>query len=241
MRLNRFISAAGAASRRRGDTLISQGRVSVNGVIVTDPSYQVNSETDSVALDSQTLVVSPERRYYLLNKPEGVIVSRGDTHGRVTVFDVLGEGMHGVFPVGRLDADTSGVLLLTDDGALTYRLTHPSYGVEKIYRAEVYGKVTEEDIDRLRVGIVLDDGPSAPAAMTILSLSTHSSLVEIVMHQGRKRQVRRMLSELDHPVRVLERISFGGITAENVPLGSWRALTDSEIARLQEMTGLLTK
>jgi len=233
LRLNRYISVCGIASRRKGEVIIRDGRITVNGVVITDPACNVDPEKDSVSLDATPVIFTPKRRYYVLNKPAGVIVSRGDTHGRSTVFDLLGDDTKGVFPVGRLDADTTGILLLTDDGDLAYRLTHPSYGVEKIYRAEVTGMVTKKDIHTLGEGILLDDGPSAPAYMTLQDSSSEGSLVEIVMHEGRKRQVRRMLREIGHPVRVLERVSFCGITAGNLPLGAYRPLTGDEIAHLK--------
>ena len=236
IRLNRFISMSGAASRRKGEDLIRDGRVAVNGLIVTDPAFGVDPDKDTVTLDGQHLLSDRKRQYLLLNKPTGVIVTRKDTHGRATVMNLLGKNFPGVFPVGRLDADTSGVLLLTDDGDLAYRLTHPSYGVEKVYRAEVAGKVDDRDAARLRKGIVLDDGPAAPAHMSILKSGENVSTVEIVMHQGRKRQVRRMLARLGHPVKVLERLSFGGITAQNLPLGSYRPLTEAEVDDLRKKT-----
>lgn len=233
MRLNRYISVCGIASRRKGEAIIRTGRITVNGVVTTDPACNVDPDKDTVTLDDKSIVFTPERQYYILNKPIGVIVSKGDTHGRSTVFDLLGDETQGVFPVGRLDADTMGILLLTDDGDLAYRLTHPSYGVKKIYRAEVTGLVTEKDISKLGEGILLDDGLSAPALMTVNQSSSDVSLVEIIMHQGRKRQVRRMLREIGHPVRVLERISFCGITVENLPLGAYRSLTGDEIVCLK--------
>ena len=235
MRLNRYMSMAGVSSRRKGETLIRDGRISVNGVTVTDPAFGVDADADTVTFDGRPLTSRSKaaRRYIILNKPTGVIVSRGDTHGRATVFDLLGEGMESVFPVGRLDADTSGVLLLTDDGDLAHRLTHPSFGVEKVYRAEVLGKVTDEDVDAFAGGIELDDGLAAPARMTVIDSGGDVSIVTVVMHQGRNRQVRRMLEKVGHPVRVLERISFGGITAENLPLGAYRALTPEEVRRFE--------
>lgn len=236
MRLNRFISMSGAASRRKGELIIRDGRITINGLIVTDPACSVDPDHDTVTLDGNTLTCNHERQYFVLNKPIGVIVTKKDTHGRTTVMNLLGKDAAGVFPVGRLDADTSGVLLLTDDGGLAYKLSHPSYQVEKIYRAEVYGKVTAEDVAQLRKGMDLDDGPAAPAFMTILKKGQEVSLVDVVMHQGRKRQVRRMLAKLGHPVRVLERISFGGITTKNLHMGSYRQLTESEVNILREKT-----
>ena len=234
MRLNRYISVCGAASRRKGEVIIREGRVAVNSEIVTDPARNVEPGKDSVTLDGFTLVINPEKRYYILNKPTGTIVSIGDTHGRATVIDLMGDETEGVFPVGRLDADTSGVLLLTDDGELTHKLTHPSFGVEKVYRAEVDGKIDSDAVRKLRDGLVLDDGPTAPAEMKILERDDKSSLVEITIHQGRKRQVRRMMKHIGHPVKTLERISFGGITAQGLPLGAYRVLDADEVELLKK-------
>ena len=233
MRLNRYISVCGAASRRKGESIIRAGRVAVNGEIVTDPARNVNPESDKVTLDNEPLLVNPEKRYYVLNKPTGVIVSIGDTHGRPTVIDLLDEDIKGIFPVGRLDADTSGVLLITDDGDIAHRLTHPSFGVEKVYRVEVEGKVTGDDVLKMREGLLLDDGLTAPAEMKILESNENNSIVEITIHQGRKRQVRRMLKHIGHPVRTLERISFGGITAQGLSLGAYRQLEESEFQSLK--------
>ena len=232
------MSASGAVSRRNGERIIRDGRVSVNGVIVTDPAMNVEPGEDTVLLDGKPLNINPEKRYYVLNKPAGVIVTRDDTHGRKTVMDLMGQETAGVVPVGRLDADTSGVLLLTDDGDLTHRLLHPSYGVDKVYRAVVRGSVGDEDIRSIGEGIVLDDGPSAPAVMKVIDRGAEKSLVELTIHQGRKRQVRRMLKHVGHPVIALERLSFGGITAGNMKRGEYRELTADEIALLKKSTGL---
>lgn len=234
MRLNRYISACGVASRRKGEAIIREGKIAVNGETVTDPARNVDPDRDRVTLDGLPLVINPEKRYYILNKPTGTIVSIGDTHGRATVIDLMGGETKGVFPVGRLDADTSGVLLLTDDGELAHRLTHPSFGVEKVYRAEVFGKVDRDDVRKMRKGLLLDDGPAAPAEMEILEMDENGSIVEITVHQGRKRQVRRMLEHIGHPVKTLERISFGGITAGDLPLGAYRKLNAGEIERLKK-------
>ncbi|GAG32983.1 unnamed protein product, partial [marine sediment metagenome] len=159
MRLNRYISASGYTSRRKGEKIIREGRVKVNGAVVADPARTIDPSRDAVSIDGELLVINREKRYYIMNKPMGVIVSRIDTHGRPTVIDLLGSETKGVFPVGRLDANTSGVLLFTDDGDLAYRLTHPSFGVEKVYSAEVEGLVSTKDAQRVREGLILDDGP----------------------------------------------------------------------------------
>jgi len=252
LRLNRYLSVSGCSSRRKGEEAIRAGRVAVNGEAVLDPAFDVAPGADRVTLDGGPLEVSGKRRYILLNKPVGVIVSRGDTHGRITVFDLLGGTGKGVFPAGRLDTDTSGALLLTDDGDLAFRLTHPSFGVEKVYRAVVKGEVTREDVRKMERGIMLDDGPTAPASMLVLGRDqapqivqsarsgprSETSTVELTLHQGRKRQVRRMFDRIGHPVISLERISFGGITIEGVPPGVFRPLDDEEAERLRASVSL---
>ena len=240
MRLNRYLSASGYTSRRKGEEIIRGGRISVNGVVVTDPAKSVEPGIDIVTVDGVPLLINTGKRYYVMNKPTGVIVSRGDTHGRATVYDLLGPETKGVFPVGRLDANTSGVLLFTDDGDMTHRLTHPSFGVEKVYQAEVKGRVEKRDVQRLKEGLVLDDGITAPADMVICESSGEVSLIEITLKEGRKRQVRRMLEFIGHPVRALERVSFGGINTSGVPLGGYRALESGEIESLKEKISLVS-
>ena len=240
MRLNRYLSASGYTSRRKGEEIIRGGRISVNGVVVTDPAKSVEPGIDTVTVDGVPLLINTGKRYYVMNKPTGVIVSRGDTHGRATVYDLLGPETKGVFPVGRLDANTSGVLLFTDDGELAHRLTHPSFGVKKVYRAEVKGKVGKRDIQRLKEGLVLDDGTTAPADMVIYGSDSEVSLIEITLKEGRKRQVRRMLEFIGHPVRALERVSFGEINASGVPPGRYRALEAGEIESLKEKISLVS-
>jgi len=241
MRLNRFFSASGYSSRRKGEEIVRTGRLEVNGIVVTDPAKGVDPCTDVVTVDGVRLVVTAEKRYYVMNKSTGLIVSHGDTHGRPTVFDILGPETKGVFPVGRLDADTSGALLFSDDGDLTYRLTHPSFGVEKVYRAEVKGHIGRSDVQRLKNGLVLDDGPTAPADMVILESGKDMSLVEITLHEGRKRQVRRMLKHIGHPVAALERVSFGGVTVDDLSQGHYRPLIPDEIERLKISVSLCSQ
>lgn len=236
MRLNRYISASGFASRRKGETLIAEGRVRVNGEIVTDPARNVEPGADKVEMDDKPLIIKEAKRYYLLNKPAGYVVSRADTHDRKTVMELLGPEADGVFPVGRLDIDTTGALILTDDGELTHKLIHPSFGVEKLYLAVVYGRIGNDAVQKFRDGLVLEDGPVAPADMKILKAGDSHSVVEILLHQGRKRQVKRMLLEVGHRVKKLERLSFGGITVKNLPVGRYRKLTPEEVEKLRKST-----
>ncbi len=237
MRLNRFLSAAGAASRRHAEDFIRAGRVTVGGETVTDPARDVSPDTDHVEFDGKVLRVSTEKRYFIMNKPVGTIVSRGDTHGRKTVYDLLGREADGVFAVGRLDYDTSGLLLFTDDGDLAHRLTHPSWEVEKVYRATVKGLVGRGAVTAVKKGMMLDDGPASPAEMRILDADRKRSTVELTIHEGRKRQVRRMLAALGHRVITLDRRVFGGIDLAGLKQ-RYRPLTTAEINSLKRQVGL---
>jgi 23S rRNA pseudouridine2605 synthase len=225
MRLNAFLARAGVASRRRADELIKAGRVIVNG----EPG-QLNSVVgahDRVEVDG--LEVQRQRlRYVLLHKPAGVVTTAHDPHGRPTVVELV-PGEPRVVPVGRLDADTTGALLLTNDGQLAHRLAHPRYGVEKTYVAELEGDADEEALQPLRDGIGLDDGPTAPARARRLGRGR----VELVLHEGRKHQVKRMLAAVGHPVTQLHRSGYAGLTLDGLELGACRELETSEVEQLR--------
>ena len=226
MRLNAFLARAGVASRRRADELIKAGRVTVNG----EPG-QLNTEVgarDRVAVDGQN--VTPQRlRYVLLYKPAGVLTTARDPRGRPTVVElVLGEPR--VVPVGRLDADTTGALLLTNDGPLAHRLAHPRYGVEKKYVAEVERDPDENALQRLRDGLELDDGPTSPAKVRRLA----PKRVELILHEGRKHQVKRMLAAVGCPVTSLHRSAYAGLTLEDLEPGACRDLAQAEVERLRK-------
>lgn len=225
MRLNAFLARAGAASRRRADELIKAGRVTVNG----EPG-QLNTVVgahDRVEVDGQE-VQRQRLRYVLLHKPAGVVTTARDPQGRRTVVELV-PGEPRVVPVGRLDADTTGALLLTNDGQLAHRLAHPRYGVEKTYVAEVEGDPDEQALQRLRDGIELDDGPTAPARARRLARGR----VELVLHEGRKHQVKRMLDAAGHPVTRLHRSAYAGVTLEGLEPGGCRELEPSEVERLR--------
>jgi 23S rRNA pseudouridine2605 synthase len=225
MRLNAFLARAGVASRRRADELIKAGRVSVNG----EPG-QLNTVVgahDRVEVDGQA-VERQRLRYVLLHKPAGVLTTASDPHGRPTVVELV-PGEPRVGPVGRLDADTTGALLLTNDGPLAHRLAHPRYGVEKTYVAEIEGDVDEEALQRLRDGIELDDGPTAPARARRVGRGR----VELVLHEGRKHQVKRMLDAVGHPVLRLRRTEYAGLTLEGLEPGECRELEPFEVEQLR--------
>jgi 23S rRNA pseudouridine2605 synthase len=228
MRLNAYLARTGVASRRGADELIKTGRVRVNGV-----RGELNTfveEGDVVDLDGR-LLVPQQLAYVLLHKPSGVVTTARDPHGRPTVVGLVRHEAR-VVPVGRLDADTTGALLLTNDGELAHRLAHPRYEVDKIYEAEVEGKPSDQALAALASGVELDDGPTAPARVRRLG----PSLVELVIHEGRKHQVKRMLEAVGHPVRRLHRSRYAGLTVEGLEPGAWRELTADEVAALRELT-----
>jgi pseudouridine synthase len=228
VRLNAYLARAGVASRRRADDLIKAGRVTVNG----EPG-RLNTfveATDRVELDGAP--IAPQRlAYVLLHKPAGVVTTASDPQGRRTVVDLV-EHQARVVPVGRLDADTTGALVLTNDGPLAHRLAHPRYGVAKAYEVEVEGEPTEEHLQRLRDGVELDDGRTAPARAARLG----PNRLELVLHEGRKHQVKRMCEAVGLPVTRLHRPRYDGLELGDLEPGEWRELTDDEITRLRAAT-----
>jgi pseudouridine synthase len=236
MRLQRYLAACGVSSRRRAEKLIEAGRVRINGTTaalgdVVDPAV------DTVTCDG-TRVEKESFVYLVLNKPRGVVTSVRDPHERKTVMDCVAGVRARVFPVGRLDMDVEGALLMTNDGELAYRLTHPSYEVEKVYVALVSGPVTREAIAKLEKGVVLEDGGTAPAKVTVLQKRGDATLLRLTLHEGRKREVKRLCAAVGHPVRDLRRPSIAGIHVEALRPGEWRYLNDHEIAALHKRTGL---
>jgi 23S rRNA pseudouridine2605 synthase len=224
VRLNAFLARAGVASRRRSDELIKAGRVLVNG----EPG-QLNTFVepgDLVEVDGEE-VRRQRLAYVLLHKPAGVVTTASDPHGRPTVVGLVEHEVR-VVPVGRLDVETTGALLLTNDGELAHRLAHPKYEIEKVYEAEVEGEPSDEVLRRLAEGVELEDGKTAPAEVRRL----RPSLVELSIHEGRNRQVRRMLEAVGHPVRRLHRSRYAGLTVEDLAPDTWRELRDEEIAEL---------
>jgi pseudouridine synthase len=232
VRLNAYLARSGVASRRGADELIKGGRVRVNGELGGLNTF-VGGD-DVVEVDGRAVV--PQRlAYVLLHKPAGVVTTASDPHGRPTVVGLVGHALR-VVPVGRLDAETTGALLLTNDGPLAHRLAHPRYGVEKVYVAEVEGKPTDADLRRLAEGVELEDGVTAPAKIRGLGPST----IELVLHEGRKRQVRRMCEAIGHPVRALHRSVYAGLRLGQLAPGAWRELTDAEVVHLRQRVGMPT-
>ena len=228
MRLNAYLARAGVASRRKADELIKAGRVSVNG----EPG-QLNTfvgARDVVELDGRRLELQ-QLAYVLLHKPPGVVTTARDPQGRPTVVELVDHPAR-VVPVGRLDADTTGALLLTNDGELAHRLAHPRYEVEKLYEVEVEGAPGEEALQSLADGVDLDDGRTAPARIRRLDRSR----LELALHEGRKHQVKRMLAAVGHPVTRLHRSSYAGLGVEGLEPGEWRELTRAEVDQLRRAT-----
>ena len=233
VRLQKYLAACGIDSRRGSERLIEAGRVTVNGT-VAEIGQSVVPGVDSISFDGRP-VDEDKKVYIVLNKPEGTVTTAKDTHGRKTVLDcVHGVGTR-VFPVGRLDMDVEGVLILTNDGELGHRLIHPKYEVDKVYLAWVKGHVNVHDAQSLEKGVMLEDGMSAPARVVILTPGHKTTLLRLTLHEGRKRQVKRMCRAIGHPVRTLHRVSFGNIKAKGLRPGEWRYLTQSEIHGLQRM------
>jgi 23S rRNA pseudouridine2605 synthase len=229
MRLAKFLAHAGVASRRAAEGLIADGRVSVAGEAVTDPALDVDESSD-VSVDGRPVRPEP-REVYALNKPRGVVSTARDTHGRPTVVELV-PSRRRLYPVGRLDADTTGLILLTNDGELAERLTHPRYGVEKVYRARVQpARVTPAALQALREGVELEDGRTAPAR----ARQPSAGVLEIAVREGRKRQVRRMIEAVGHRVQELERVAFGPLGLRGLERGQSRRLKDVEVERLRRL------
>ncbi len=232
MRLQKFLAHAGVASRRKAEELIASGHVKVNGKIVRELGTSV-AEGDRVEFDGRLVAVPDDKRYLVLHKPPKVMTTMSDPEGRRTVAGLIPKSQGRVVPVGRLDYDTSGVLLMTNDGELAHVLTHPKFGVEKTYRAFVRGRLGPDDVRHLIEGMKLDDGNAGPAKVRVVRTSPAGSELDITIHEGRNRQVRRMFEAAEHPVFSLVRLRFGPIALGELKIGNWREATDREVAALR--------
>lgn len=237
MQLNKYLALCGIASRRKANALILQHRVWVNGKPVERLGVTVNPEVDSIALDGNILRAPDRFYYFLLNKPAGVLTTVYDPRGRKTVMDLV-PPYNGLYPVGRLDKDTEGVLLITNDGDLAYRLAHPKYEIEKVYRTWVSGKLTPKHIEKLNKGVSIGQNVVVNGKAKILRYEEENTLVEIRIHQGKKRQVKRMFKAIGFPVLSLTRTCFAGLTTKGLKRGEYRELTLEEVRNLYRITGL---
>jgi 23S rRNA pseudouridine2605 synthase len=242
-RLQKILSAAGVSSRRAAEELILQGRVSVNGTPVTSLGSKADPQTDTIAVDGRKIKTAVPLRYILVNKPIGMVTTRSDPERRRTVLELVPPGLGYLYPVGRLDYDSEGLLLLTNDGELAARLMHPRHEVPKVYRARVRGVPGPEAVERLGRGIPLDGHRTAPAGIRVVrrldSPRGSDAIVEITLHEGRNRQVRRMCEAVGHPVMSLGRIAFGPLRDPRLKVGHARELTPSEVRALQVSAGLV--
>lgn len=246
MRLQRFLARAGVASRRGSENLMTAGRVTVNGQVASELGTKVDVDRDVVAVDGCRVELAAGPVYLMLNKPAGYLTTMSDPQGRPTVAELVPTSTYpGLFPVGRLDFDTTGLLLFTTDGDLGQALLHPSHHVDKTYVAHVDGRVTGKDLEPLCRGIVLDDGPCQPARCRVLKpgqalcvcpqgIPRGTSVVEVTIHEGRKNQVKRMLSAVGHPVLALHRPRFGSLRLGDLAPGAWRLLTAQEVDSLKQ-------
>jgi pseudouridine synthase len=240
--LNKLLSTAGVASRRAADELIRQGRVTINGRTVTALGTRADPARDDIRLDGRRVRTAPTRRYLLLYKPRGVVSTRSDPQRRTTVIDLLARaGIDGYFfPVGRLDYDSEGLLLLTNDGSFAEHVTHPRYQLERTYEAQVEGVPDERDLERLRKGVEIDGRRTAPARVKRVRVvpvrGGEQTVLEIVIHEGRNRQVRRMCDAIAHPVARLRRTRIGPVTGRGLKPGDLRDLTPAEIRALMHQT-----
>lgn len=236
VRIQKFLSRAGVASRRGAEELMVQGRVRVNGSVVTTPGTRIVPSEDRVEVDGREIGRVPFR-WILFNKPAGVLTTTDDPHGRPTVYDLLPDDASGLSYVGRLDLDTEGLLLLTNEGDAVHALLHPSYGVEREYEAGVEGVPDAGTLRRLTRGVELEDGPARAASAEVVGREGEDAVVRLVLLEGRKREVRRLCSAVGHPVRRLRRVRFGPIGLGELPRGRWRELEEDEVARIRERVG----
>ena len=237
MRINKYIALCGVASRRKAEELILAGKIKVNDNIVTELSYQVDEENDVVKVDDKIIKEENKLVYILLNKPEGYITTVKYQFDRDSVLDLVTDIKERVYPIGRLDYETSGLLLLTNDGDLTYKLTHPKHEVDKTYVARVKGKLTKEEIERFKTGLKIEDYTTAPAKLKVIKYDEQrdSSLLEIKIHEGKNRQVRKMCKAINHPVLRLRRSAMGKIKIGDCEIGKYRYLTEDEIKYLKNL------
>lgn len=238
IRLQKALASSGIGSRRACEELIVAGRVSVNGQIVRELGTRIDPATDEVAVDRVRVPVAPDQVYLVLNKPRGVLSTMSDARGRPCVGDYVTDRTERVFHVGRLDADSEGLLLLTNDGTLAHQLTHPSYGVPKTYLVQIDGRPGRRLVQQLRAGVELDDGPARADAARVVGAVPTAAQIEVVIHDGRNRVVRRMFDALGHPVRRLVRISIGPLALGELKPGRLRYLSQAEVRSLYKAAHL---
>lgn len=237
VRVQKFLSRAGVASRRKAEELMTEGRVRVNGEVVRELGTRIDPDEDAVTVDGR-LVTRPPVRWILLHKPRGHLTTKRDPHGRPTVYDLLPDRFRGLRYVGRLDLDTEGLLLFTNEGDAVHRLLHPSWEVDREYRATVEGRPDRDTLRRLEEGVELEDGPARAVKARRAEDVGHGAVLSLILKEGRKREVRRMCQAVGHPVTHLARVRFGPVELGEIPAGEWRELSDAEVRALRERVGL---
>lgn len=232
-KLHKFMANCGVASRRKSEALILEGVVKVNGEVVKNLALRIDPSVDKVTVKGKKISLPKEKVYYMFFKPEGYLTTVTDPEGRPTIFDLMPELKGKVNPVGRLDKDTEGLLFLTNDGEFAFRMTHPKFQVKKTYRAIVYGEITPKAMSTLSSGVRLEDGMTRPAEVFLKEARERTSVVEITIHEGKKRQVRRMFEAVGFPVIFLKRIQVDKVVLKHVDKGQYRKLTNKELTRLK--------
>ena len=235
IRLQKYMALCGVSSRRAAEKLIAEGQVSVNGTIITEMGYKIDEHMDRVTVNGMEIHPETEKHYLAYNKPTGEVTTVSDPEGRQTVMDrFIGYPVR-LFPVGRLDYDSEGLLLLTNDGEMMNHLLHPSRRIDKVYLIKVSNNLTDDELFRLTRGVMIDGKMTAPAKGRIIARDTFSTTVLITIHEGRNRQVRKMVNAVGHQVVWLKRVGFGPIILGDLPSGHWRSLTDAEIKKLKAL------
>ena len=232
LRLQKYLALCGVASRRNAEKLIINGHITVNGNLVTTMGLQVDESTDIVCVDGQHVIPEDEKHYIAYNKPVGEVTTVSDPEGRATVMDKFRDYPVRLFPVGRLDYDSEGILLLSNDGEMMNRVLHPSFEIKKAYLVRVSNQVSDDEIVRLRKGVMIDGRMTSPAEIRLIRRDTFSTDLLITIHEGRNRQVRKMIDAIGHQVVQLKRVQFGPVLLGDLPAGMWRKLTDEEIRKL---------
>lgn len=238
VRLQKVLASAGIASRRASEILIEEGRVEVNGKIVTEQGRRVHPETDHIRVDGARIPPPRHHLYLVMNKPRGVVSTMEDPEGRKTLLDYLPRLRERIFHVGRLDTDTEGLILLTNDGEFAHRMAHPSYEVPKTYQVQAAGVMDNRTIKRLEKGVTLEDGPVKPDKVKLVSRAQNRTLIEVSLHEGRNRIVRRMFDTVGHPVDRLSRTAIGPVRLGILPVGEIRELTREELGALLDLVGM---
>ncbi len=233
MRLQKYLALSGIASRRKAEELIKEGKVSVNGTVVTEMGVKVGGK-DKVKVEGKNIKLEEKKVYIALNKPVGCITTVKDQFDRNTVMDYIKDINERLYPVGRLDSYTSGLLILTNDGEFTNMMTHPKHEVEKVYKALIEGQPTEEELDKLRTGVEIEGFVTSPAIVEVVEKSLKNCTIQITIHEGKNRQIRKMCEKIGHPVIRLKRISIGHLTLEGIKEGQWRHLTPEEVSEFKK-------